>query len=135
MFLLYHVIPIQARLEREKTSVLFTDVFSDYHSPASGRQCICLLPRTRKSSAERERVRSPKSAARSFRYSSMLFPVALSIAPCGSAKHIFTHVEWHMAGWRVELSEEVPGYVWETAETIRGTYSLPTAFKAFRAKL
>ena len=40
-----------------------------------------------------------------------------------------------MAGWRVELSEEVPGYVWETAETIRGTYSLPTAFKVFRAKL
>ena len=135
MFLLYHVIPIQARLEREKTSVLFTDVFSDYHSPASGRQCICLLPRARKPSAERERVRSPKSAARSFRYSSMLFPVALSIAPCGSAKHIFTHVEWHMAGWRVELSEEAPGYVWETAETIRSTYSLPTAFKAFRAKL
>ena len=80
-------------------------------------------------------MRSPKSAARSFKYSSTLFPVALSIAPCGSAKHIFTHVEWHMTGWRVELSEEVPGYVWETAETIRGIYSLPTAFKAFRAKL
>ena len=117
MFLLYHVIPIQARLEREKTSVLFTDVFSDYHSPASGRQCICLLPRTRKPSAERERVRSPKSAARSFRYSSMLFP------------------EWHMAGWRVELPEEAPGYVWETVEIIRTDYSIPTALKTYRDKL
>ena len=125
MILLYHLIPIQARLEREKTSVLYTEVFSDYHSPASGRQCICVRPRTRKPSAEREKVRSPKSAARSFRYSS----------PCGSAKHIFTHVEWHMTGWRAEFSEEAPGYVWETAETIRSTYSLPTAFKAFRAKL
>ena len=124
MFLLYHVIPIQARLEREKTSVLFTDVFSDYHSPASGRQCICLLPRTRKPSAER-----------SFRYSSMLFPVALSIAPCGSAKHIFTHVEWHMTGWRVELPEEAPGYVWETVEIIRTDYSIPTALKTYRDKL
>ena len=80
-------------------------------------------------------MRSPKSAARSFRYSSMLFPVALSIAPCGSAKHIFTHVEWHMAGWRVELPEEAPGYVWETAETIRGIYSLPTALKFYRSLL
>lgn len=65
----------------------------------------------------------------------MLFPVALSIAPCGSAKHIFTHVEWHMAGWRVELPEEAPGYVWETAETIRGIYSLPTALKFYRSLL
>ena len=80
-------------------------------------------------------MRSPKSAARSFRYSSMLFPVALSIAPCGSAKHIFTHVEWHMAGWRVELPEEAPGYIWETAETIRKDYSLPTALKFYRSLL
>ncbi|MBQ1575907.1 MAG: A/G-specific adenine glycosylase [Oscillospiraceae bacterium] len=64
-----------------------------------------------------------------------LFPAALSIASCGSAKHIFTHVEWHMTGWRVELPEEASGYVWETAEMIRREYSLPTALKAYRDKL
>lgn len=64
-----------------------------------------------------------------------LFPVALSIAPCGSAKHIFTHVEWHMTGWRVELPEEAPGYVWETAETIRTAYSVPTALKYYLKQL
>lgn len=64
-----------------------------------------------------------------------LFPAALSIGTCGKAKHIFTHVEWHMTGWRVELPEELSGYVWETAETIRREYSLPTALKAYRDKL
>ena len=63
------------------------------------------------------------------------FPDALSLEPCGSAKHIFTHVEWHMTGWRVELPEEAPGYVWETAETIRTAYSVPTALKYYLKQL
>ena len=64
-----------------------------------------------------------------------LFPASLSIDPCSSAKHIFTHVEWHMTGWRVELPEEAPGYVWETAETIRTAYSVPTALKYYLKQL
>jgi hypothetical protein len=40
-----------------------------------------------------------------------------------------------MTGWRVELSEEVPGYVWETVEMIRREYSLPTALKFYRSLL
>ena len=63
------------------------------------------------------------------------FPDALSLEPCSSAKHIFTHVEWHMTGWRVELPEEAPGYVWETAETIRTSYSVPTALKYYLKQL
>ena len=72
-------------------------------------------------------ITEPELAAR--------FPEALSITACGRAKHIFTHVEWHMTGWRIELAEELPGYVWETAEAIRSAYSLPTAFKFYRAIL
>ena len=37
-----------------------------------------------------------------------------------------------MTGWRVELAEEAPGYVWETAERIKTAYSFPTALKAYR---
>ena len=59
------------------------------------------------------------------------FPGALSVSPCGEAKHIFTHVEWHMQGWRIELPEELPGLVWESAEAIRTRYSVPTALKAY----
>ena len=60
-----------------------------------------------------------------------LFPQTLSLAPLGSARHVFTHVEWHMEGWLLELSGELEGYVWETPEQIRDRYSFPTALKAY----
>ena len=63
------------------------------------------------------------------------FPGALSVSPCGEAKHIFTHVEWHMRGWRIELKEELPGLVWESAAAIRARYSVPTALKAYLAQI
>lgn len=59
------------------------------------------------------------------------FPQALALAPCCTAKHVFTHVEWHMRGWRLELPAELPGFVWENAEAIREHYSVPTALKAY----
>ena len=61
------------------------------------------------------------------------FPQAERIAPCGRAKHIFTHVEWHMQGWLLELKKPLPGLTWETAEAIRSRYSVPTALKAYLA--
>ena len=60
-----------------------------------------------------------------------LFPEASAITPCGVARHLFTHVEWRMRGFLVELPSELPGFVWETAETIRRDYSVPTALKFF----
>lgn len=47
------------------------------------------------------------------------------------AKHVFTHVEWHMTGRLIMASEFFPQYVWATAEEIKGSYALPSAFKAF----
>ena len=61
------------------------------------------------------------------------FPQAERIAPCGRARHIFTHVEWHMEGWRLDLKRPLPGLTWETAEEIRSRYSIPTALKAYLA--
>ena len=63
------------------------------------------------------------------------FPQALAIVPCGEAKHVFTHVEWHMEGWLVELPEELGGLVWERAGEIRARYSVPTALKAYLAQI
>jgi A/G-specific adenine glycosylase len=63
------------------------------------------------------------------------FPQALSVRPCGRAKHVFTHVEWHMEGWLLELPEEFPGFVWESAAAIRARYSVPTALKAYLAQI
>ena len=54
------------------------------------------------------------------------------ITPLPEAKHIFSHVEWHMTGYRVELTELPKGdYLWVTPEEIKKTYSLPGAFKAY----
>ncbi len=49
------------------------------------------------------------------------------------AKHIFTHVEWHMTGYLIEVKEECPQYVWATAKEIERNYAVPSAFKAFTA--
>ena len=61
------------------------------------------------------------------------FPQAERIAPCGSARHVFTHVEWRMEGWLLDLRKPLPGLTWETAEEIRARYSIPTALKAYLA--
>ena len=53
----------------------------------------------------------------------------------GKAKHIFTHVEWHMTGYRIECKEFSQEYVWVTPEEIETLYSVPTAFKYFNNKL
>ena len=45
--------------------------------------------------------------------------------------HIFTHVYWELPAWVIECEERPPTFVWATAEEIRSTYSLPTAFRQF----
>ncbi len=61
------------------------------------------------------------------------FPQAERIAPCGRARHVFTHVEWRMEGWLLDLKRPLPGLTWETAAEIRSRYSIPTALKAYLA--
>ena len=59
----------------------------------------------------------------------------LSVADAGSAKHIFTHVEWHMSGLWIDCAAETPGLTWVTPEEIRSSYALPTAFRVYKEKL
>ena len=56
-------------------------------------------------------------------------PNAMAKGPEGV--HIFTHVEWHMTGLRVELSEQHPDFTWATPAEILDIYAVPTAFKVF----
>ena len=60
-----------------------------------------------------------------------LYPDALSIVPCGEARHLFTHVEWRMRGFVIELPRELPDLVWEDSASIRAEYSVPTALKKY----
>ena len=49
-----------------------------------------------------------------------------------SAKHVFTHVEWHMTGYLIRAEEYDPQFIWATAQEIKSSYALPSAFKAFK---
>lgn len=52
----------------------------------------------------------------------------LSLRP---AKHIFTHVEWHMNGYYIELSDTPCELTFVTPSALRADYALPSAFRAF----
>ena len=56
------------------------------------------------------------------------------ITPTAPAKHIFTHIEWHMDGYTVDcldLPAEGGGFSWVTAAAWREEYAAPTAYRAF----
>lgn len=51
-----------------------------------------------------------------------------------SAKHIFSHLEWHMEGYFVPINKKIPG-LWATYDELRKEYSIPTAFKVYTKEL
>ncbi len=62
------------------------------------------------------------------------FPAAGKVLAEKRAKHVFTHVEWHMLGRLAEAAAD-GDYLWATAAEIAEKFALPSAFKAFRAWL
>ena len=57
---------------------------------------------------------------------------AESIAPAGSAKHIFTHIEWDMKGYFADVAGENDDLIWADADAFDAA-AIPTAFKKFAA--
>ena len=63
----------------------------------------------------------------------------------GAARHIFSHVEWHMTGYRIHLPKIPPALRewagdsassrWATPEEMEEQYSIPTAFRAYYEKI
>lgn len=51
------------------------------------------------------------------------------------AKHIFTHREWHMTSYSIDLAGEGGGLTFASREELRTTYAIPTAFRTFLAFL
>ena len=45
--------------------------------------------------------------------------------------HIFTHVQWNMRGYYMDVKEAVGDYLWLTPEKIDSDAALPTAFRQF----
>jgi A/G-specific adenine glycosylase len=54
-------------------------------------------------------------------------------ASAPQAKHIFTHLEWHMCGryLNVEKIQETTDLLFVSAEELSAEYALPTAFRAY----
>lgn len=46
-------------------------------------------------------------------------------------KHVFTHIEWHMRGFYLQLREKMPQFTWMSVQKIRDEAALPTAFRLF----
>ncbi|MBC8536579.1 A/G-specific adenine glycosylase [Feifania hominis] len=61
----------------------------------------------------------------------LLAGAVLSSLP--QAKHVFSHVEWHMAGIRAELAArpDDPTLVFVTPQELTDRYALPSAFRAY----
>ena len=55
-----------------------------------------------------------------------------SISPAGSAKHIFTHIEWDMKGYFADVAGENDDLFWADAAAF-DALALPTAFKKYTA--
>lgn len=51
------------------------------------------------------------------------------------AKHIFTHIEWHMIGYEIQLKQPIDQLTWVSAHELRHTYALPSAFRSFLSVL
>lgn len=47
-----------------------------------------------------------------------------------TAKHVFTHREWHLQIFWAEAKEQYPDYHWVTPEQLRTEFSIPSAFRA-----
>lgn len=58
-----------------------------------------------------------------------------SVEILGSARHIFTHLEWEMKGYFCKVNCPSPQVEWKTVEEIRGECALPGAFRFFKEHL
>lgn len=58
----------------------------------------------------------------------------IRIRPLGNAKHIFSHVEWHMTGYAVQVEEVTDsrnGLIFVEATDIKERYAIPAAFEKY----
>lgn len=76
------------------------------------------------------------SEAEALQYVSSLGFAPLRIRRLAPAKHIFSHIEWHMIGYAVMVDELTPfesdRLLLVSMKALADTYSIPSAFSAYR---
>lgn len=58
-----------------------------------------------------------------------------SLQELGTAKHIFTHVEWRMTAYVAITDQKPDSFSWASRQELENGYALPFAFKAFTGRL
>ena len=68
-------------------------------------------------------------------YSRSIGLAPLRIQPLGEARHIFSHVEWHMIGYQIQVDELEKScsadMIFARAEEIQKRYPIPAAFEKY----
>ena len=58
------------------------------------------------------------------------------IKPLGNAKHIFSHIEWHMTGFLILCKKKPPKeFLWVTKEELQNHYSIPKAYSYYAKQI
>ena len=57
------------------------------------------------------------------------------IQKVGSHHHIFSHIEWDMIGYKIQVNQLNKEFIWLDKETILEKYPIPGAFVPFRKKM
>lgn len=60
---------------------------------------------------------------------------AKQIQEVGKAVHIFSHIEWHMTGYEVQVEEENEIFEWITKEELERNFAIPTAFSKWKKRI
>ena len=63
----------------------------------------------------------------------------IHIKKLSAAKHIFSHVEWHMIGYEIKVDElektNKKDFLFITPEEIQKTYPIPSAFEKYMPEI
>lgn len=59
----------------------------------------------------------------------------LRIIELDPAKHVFTHLEWHMKGYIILTPDTNKDFTWVTYKKLNHEYAIPTAFKKYQDAL
>ena len=112
------------RIEKKTVLLLFCgDRFAVRRRPESGLLAGLWEFPSLDGEVNEERVRE---------YLTSLGLTAGMIAPTEPAKHIFTHIEWHMSGFVADIpTVGETDLKWVTAREWREEYAAPTAYRAF----
>lgn len=54
-----------------------------------------------------------------------------SIQKLKDYKHVFTHIDWYMEGYLIQVTNSNEQYLWLSRKEIEEKYALPTAFQVF----